>query len=239
MLGRVMATNLRRELQSHLPYSIFCTATGLMLTSVLLFVAQSSTGQQRIEGLQSLFHTFHPAHLLLSATATTAMFYRYERKFLKACLVGFIGATVFCSLSDIFMPALGGRLLGSRWTVHFCLIEHPGLVLPFVVIGCLAGCGAAATIAKSTVYSHAGHVLVSTMASIFYLVSFCPKCNWLSSERIGIVFIIITIAVMVPCCLSDIVFPVLIAGAGGKKLGRHHHDEHQVNGGTAGDTSSD
>ncbi len=234
-----MMNNLRKELQDHLPYSIFCSATGLMLTSVLLFVAQSSTGQQRIEGLQSLFHTFHPAHLLLSATATTAMFYRYERKFLKACIVGFIGATVFCSLSDIFMPALGGRLLGSRWTVHFCLIEHPGLVLPFVVIGCLAGCGAAATIAKSTVYSHAGHVLVSTMASIFYLVSFYSECNLFSSDRIGIVFIMITIAVMVPCCLSDIVFPMLIVAADRRKSRQNHVDEHQVNGGTTGDTSRD
>ena len=232
-----MATNLRKELQGHLPYSIFCTAAGLMLTSILLFVAQAFTDRQLTEGLRNLFHTFHPAHLLLSATATTAMFYHCEKNFLKASLAGFIGATVFCSLSDIFLPALGGRLLGSSLTIHFCLIEHPWLLLPFVVIGCLAGCGAAATIAKSTIYSHSGHVLVSTMASIFYLVSFCPNCNWLSSDRIGLVFIIITIAVMVPCCLSDIVFPVLIAGAGRKKLGRHHHDEHQVNGGTDSDTS--
>ncbi len=237
MLGRMMATNLRKELQSHLPYSIFCTAAGLMLTSILLFVAQAFTDQQLTTGLRNLFHSFHPAHLLLSATATTAMFYHYERNLLKAGLAGFIGATVFCSLSDILLPALGGRVLGSRLTVHFCLIEHPRLLLPFVLIGCLAGCGAAATIEKSTIYSHSGHVLVSTMASILYLVSFCPQCNWLGSERIGIVFIVITIAVMVPCCLSDIVFPVLIAGAGREKLERHHHDEHQVNGGTEGDSS--
>jgi len=56
-----MMNVLRKELQAHLPYSILCTATGLMLTSVLLFVAQGSTGQQRIEELQSLFHTCHPS----------------------------------------------------------------------------------------------------------------------------------------------------------------------------------
>ena len=216
-----MVVDLRKELQAHLPYSIFSTAIGLVLASVLTFVGQGYTDAEFLSGARGLFHTFHPTHLLLSATATAAMFFRYEQRLIKATLTGIVGAVVFCGIGDILIPAVGGYLLGGKLVLHICVLEHPGVVLPFVLLGSLAGCWAATTIERSTVYSHSSHVLLSTMGSIFYLIAFSMGRTWLEPEMVGRVFIVVTIAVMGPCCVSDIVFPLLVVR---DEHGETHHE---------------
>jgi len=91
-----------------------------------------------------LFHIFHPVHLLLSAMATTAMFFRHERRLLRAIIVGFVGSVGICGISDVFMPYLSGRLLAAHGMhFHWCLIEHPqmhshnthtsGIIFPYLI----------------------------------------------------------------------------------------------------------
>ena len=65
---------------------------------------------------------------------------------------------------------------------------------------------------KSTIFSHSAHVLTSSVASIMYLVSF-GLADWVSA--VGMVFVYMVFAVMVPCCTSDIVFPLLLASGPG------------------------
>ncbi|MBZ0166088.1 MAG: hypothetical protein K8I00_04715, partial [Candidatus Omnitrophica bacterium] len=79
------------------------------------------------------------------------------------------------------------------------------IVLPFAVVGTLAGLAAPRSFEKATEYSHSIHVFVSAVASILYLVSFGLE-HW--THAIGGVFLITIFAVMIPCCLSDIVFPL-------------------------------
>ena len=174
-----------------------------------------------------IFHIFHPVHLLLSAMATTAMFFRFERRLWKAILTGFIGSLGVCGLSDIFMPYLCGNLLevkGMRF--HWCLIEHPQMVLPFVALGIVSGLLAAGVIERSTIISHSAHVFVSSTASLFNLISFGVS-NWYGEDQLPLVFAIVILCVTIPCCLSDIVFPLLVAREQGEiphlQAHEHHH----------------
>ena len=158
-----------------------------------------------------LFHLFHPIHLMLSAIATTAMFRRHEKKLIKAVIVGFIGSVGVCGLSDIFMPYLSGQILGiSGMHFHWCLIEHPQMVLPFVFMGIFGGIIAADRIGQSTKFSHSSHIFVSVVASLFYLISYGVE-NWMAEGVFPFVFIIVILCVTIPCCLSDIVFPIMSA----------------------------
>ena len=160
------------------------------------------------ESFYELFHVFHPFHILFSAAATTAMFWRYEKKLSKAIGVGLIGSLAICAASDIYLPYVGGSLIGVDMGLHVCLIEHPHTVIPFAFIGIFIGLISCEVFhgRKSTIFSHSGHVFISTMASILYLVGF-GYSNWM--ENLLIVFIIVVLAVFIPCCTSDIIFPLL------------------------------
>jgi hypothetical protein len=156
----------------------------------------------------SVFHIFHPIHLLFSAIATTAMFWRYERRLFKAIIVGIIGSLGVCGLSDVFIPYLGAVILGVHGVqFHWCLTAHPMLVVPFTVVGVMIGLFAAETVERCTYYSHSAHVFVSSAASLFYLISF-GMTDWAS--RLGPVFVLLLVAVTLPCCFSDIAFPLLM-----------------------------
>ncbi|MCK5178534.1 MAG: hypothetical protein KAR32_03315 [Candidatus Omnitrophica bacterium] len=194
------------ELGYHLPYSIFGITLGLIAMGVLSFLAIL----MRAEGLLpeasiELFHVFHPAHVLVSAVATTAMFYKHEKRVLKAIVVGFFGSIVICGLSDIFFPFAGGVVLGVDMHMHVCILENPGLIVPFALVGVAAGLLVTKSFEHSTQYSHSAHVFVSSVASILYLLGF-GLTDWI--HVIGGVFLITIIAVMVPCCASDIIFPL-------------------------------
>ena len=156
-----------------------------------------------------LFHLFHPLHMLFSAAATTAMFWAYDRRVIRAIIVGLIGAIGVCGLSDIFVPHLSLMILGHDIPLHICVIDHPGMVLPFAAIGILLGLCAAIGVSKSTFYSHSLHVFVSTMASIFYMVDGYNGLSWIN--QLGVFFFFVVIAVVFPCCLSDIVFPIAMS----------------------------
>jgi len=194
------------ELGYHLPYSIFGITVGLIATGILSFFAILMRSEHILPMASSeLFHVIHPAHILISAVATTAMFWKHEKTILKAACVGFIGSISICAISDIFLPFIGGLSLGSNMNMHICIIENPGSVFPFAIVGVAAGLLVTKSFEKSTQYSHSAHVFLSSAASILYLLGF-GLTDWIHS--IGAVFIIIIVAVMIPCCASDIVFPL-------------------------------
>mgnify|MGYP001091982069 CR=1 FL=1 len=195
--------HILEELQQHLPYTIFSVAVGMVALGILTVVIEP---QRFPQASQNLFHVFHPLHLLFSATATTAMFWRHDKKIAKALSIGFAGAIGICGISDILIPFIAGYLLGVKMHLHICVIVHPMLILPFVFFGLFMGFILPAML-ESTIFSHAAHVLISSMASIFYLVSF-GLIEWIPVG--GMVFIYMVLAVMIPCCTSDILFPLLL-----------------------------
>ncbi|MDZ4243086.1 MAG: hypothetical protein U1D99_09680 [Candidatus Omnitrophota bacterium] len=195
------------ELAHHLPYSVFGVTAALILIGFFSFVA-TILGKPHIEpeAYEDLFHVFHPAHVLLSSVTSTAIFWKNEKTWWKALVVGILGSLVICTLSDILIPYVGGLLLGVKMDLHVCVIDTPSIVIPFAVTGMVAGLVIAESIESSTAYTHAAHIFVSSAASIVYLVSFGLH-DWV--HQIGWVFMITVAAVMIPCCASDIAFPIL------------------------------
>ena len=204
------------ELGAHLPYSIFGVLVGVVILGLLTFFTIILDVRHLLpRASEELFHVFHPAHILLSAIVTTAMFWKHEKRFIKTLLVGLFGSVAICGLSDILFPYMGGRILGIEMHLHICILEHPYIIIPFAFIGVLVGFLVPGAIEKSTEFSHSIHVLVSSMASILYLISF-GVTDWIRVA--GGIFLITIIAVMIPCCLSDIVFPLFFVDSK-----RHKH----------------
>ena len=168
-------------------------------------------------GFLLIFHLFHPAHMLFSAAATAGIFRKYEKTYFKPIVIGLFGSVFFCGLSDILIPHVGGFFIGSQIPLHFCMFEQPGMILTFSAFGILLGIiSADASERKSTIFSHSMHVWVSTMASILYIVAYTGRLEWIN--HLGLIFMLVTVAVVIPCCFSDIIFPIFMS-----KKARHQY----------------
>ncbi len=187
---------IARELKRHAPFTAFGTLTGIILMSTIVFIGLST------ETSHTIFHTLHPVHIILSALVTTAMYRRYRGGVAVAVGIGFVGSIAICSASDIVFPYIGGVLLGLPITLHVCFIEHTWLI----TLSALAGIAIGLSWSR-TRFPHAGHVLLSTYASLFYFTTFGAPADWL--PLLPLVFPILFVAVWIPCCVSDIVFPLL------------------------------
>ncbi|KAF0240735.1 MAG: hypothetical protein FD180_4793 [Planctomycetota bacterium] len=192
------------ELSAHLPFSVGAVIVALSSLAVVRLVFKVGDHQE----MEHFFHISHAIHVLLAATGTTAMFLIYGGKRLPALAIGVLGSAPICTLADILFPWMGGKLLGQPMEFHVCAIEEPFLIFPCVALGVVTGVFAAAHVRRLTIYSHSGHVLVSAFASSLYLMSF-GVANWMAN--FGWVLLIVTVAVVVPCCASDIILPLLFA----------------------------
>ena len=174
-------------------------------------------------GFLFLFHLFHPAHILFSAIATTAMFYKYDKNLLKAIIVGSIGSIVICTISDALIPTITTKIMGYSSPIHLCIQETPMQVVPFAIIGVLLGLAAVISGSmNSTITSHSVHVITSTMATLFYTIAYTGQLAWIN--QLGIVFIMTIVAVGGICCLSDVIFPLMFTKDARKQYAIHGHD---------------
>jgi len=94
-------------------------------------------------------------------------------------------------------------------------IEGWYIVFPAAIAGVLI-----AFFKPKTKFPHAGHVLLSTWASSFHmLMAMGGDVSWF--KMIGS-FGFLFLAVWIPCCFSDIVFPLLFVKSGAE-IPPHHH----------------
>lgn len=209
-----------RELRLHLPFTLSGVAGALLVLLAAHFWIIPFIHADRQRFIHDSFHAWHALHVFLSAIATTAIFYRHQKNIPGAIFIGYFSTLALCGLSDWLLPYLGGRVMGIDMHLHMCLIEEPGLVLTANTIGILIGLFTEAKFGKISYFSHGFHVLVSSLASLFYLVSF-GVVDWISFSA-GI-FIVTTISVIIPCCSSDIIIPLsFVSGI----HGHEHEDEH-------------
>ncbi len=195
------------ELKSHMPFSIFGVSASLVIMGFLTFIAILLGAEESLpKASHELFHVFHPLHILFSAMVTTAMFWKHEKSLVKALLVGIVGSLGVCGISDIAFPFIGGTLIGAEMQTHICLLENPQMILTFLAVGVMAGLVIPTAIERSTQISHSAHVCISSLASLLYLLSY-GVTEW--TDMIGQVFLITIFAIVIPCCLSDIVFPLV------------------------------
>ncbi len=92
---------------------------------------------------------------------------------------------------------------GSVWSrLHLGFIEDWYVVNPAALLGIII-----AYFWPRTTFPHAGHVLVSTWASSFHVLM--NTRGELTAMMLVGAFVVLFIAVWLPCCISDIIFPLL------------------------------
>jgi len=184
------------ELKKHAPFTFFGALTGIIIMLVLIF---GNFLPQISPISQNIFFILHPTHVLLSALVTTTLYMRYgKRKIWLTILIGYTGSIGIATMSDSIIPYLGEVLLDlPNPGVHIGFIEEPLLTNTPAFVGILIGYWKG-----TTKFPHAGHVLISTWASLFHII--------MGIQTVGI-FIFLFLAVWLPCCTSDIVYPLLFA----------------------------
>ena len=196
-----MKGNIFKELKNHIPFTIFGAITGIFV--MLLFYKLPS------EISFNIFYILHPLHVLLSALVTTSIYIIYTKKnnqkikLFPLILIGYIGSIGIATLSDSIIPYIGELLLNlPNKGIHLGFIEKWWLVNPLAFLGI-----GIAYFNPKTKFPHAGHVLLSTWASLFHIIM--ALGSTINFILVIIIFIFIFFAVLLPCCLSDIIFPLL------------------------------
>jgi len=194
-----MVRRITKELKEHIPFTALGALTGIIIIAIVVL------GNVPHHISDTIFHTLHPVHVLLSALVTTAMYMRYKKgKIWAVILIGWTGSIGIATISDAMIPYLGGSLLQVEMgKPHVPFIEHWWINL-FALAGIAIGYWK-----QTTRIPHFGHVLLSTWASLFYIMAF-GKADWI--PLLPFIFLILFLAVWIPCCLSDIVYPLLFLG---------------------------
>jgi len=193
-----MLRQIANELKRHAPFTSFGAITGIILMTIIVLANVPP------ETSRTFFYILHPFHVVLSALVTTAIYKQHSKgKVWAVILIGYVGSIGIATLSDAVIPYLGGVLLNLEIEFHLGFIEKWWLVNPMALLGITIGYWK-----PTTKFPHAGHVLLSTWASLFYFTAF-GTANWI--PLLPFIFLFLFLAVWVPCCMSDIIFPLLFA----------------------------
>jgi hypothetical protein len=213
-------TNVLIELKNHAPFTLLGAITGIILMVLFRNVEHQTS--------YKLFYIFHPLHVVLSAMVTASLFRLHEKgkKFIFVLIVGYVGAIGTATLSDSVIPYFGEEILGvavpSEAAVHghnlndsslnrhgkelhIGFIEEWYLVNPSALLGIFI-----AYFLPRTKFPHAMHILISTWASSAHIMM--NTHQEMTAALAAGILIVLFISVWLPCCFSDIVFPMLFVG---------------------------
>jgi hypothetical protein len=194
------------ELLHHIPFTAAGAVIGIgAMALVTVFNTPTNVSE-------ALFYTFHPLHVIFSAMVTTAIFRKHQnRKIWLVFIVGYLGSVGIATLSDAVIPFLEGKSLQIAMEFHLPFVSTE--IMPYFNIPAWIIVNAAAVIGIAIGYlrpatrlPHMVHVLLSTWASLFGFTAF-GTADWL--PLLPIIFVFLFLAVWIPCCVSDIVFPLL------------------------------
>ncbi len=190
-----------KELKAHIPFTVIGAFSGIILLNLIMIVGS-------LESIHSvdepIFFILHPTHIFLSAWVTTSLYMKYgKRELWIAFIIGFIGSIGIATLSDSVIPYLSELLMQLPHAhAHIGFIEQPIITITPAIIGIASGYAI-----NATKLPHFGHVFISTWASLFHVImALGATVVW---WQIGGIFFFLFLAVWLPCCLSDIIFPLL------------------------------
>ena len=197
-----MLKTILKELKRHAPFTLAGALAGVIFA--LIFKKMS------YETAHTFFNIFHPLHVVLSALVTASMYELHNRKpwkgksgLLSLLIIGYVGSVGIATLSDCIVPYIGETVLKMpNRGLHIGFIEEWWLVNPLAILGVLW-----AYWKPTTKFPHGGHVLLSTWASLFHILM--AKAGVITYTEAAIIIPFLFVAVWAPCCLSDIIFPLL------------------------------
>jgi hypothetical protein len=202
-----MKRQILKELRIHAPFTLFGAATGIVAMAIFHNLPHKAA--------YNIFYILHPIHVFLSALVTAAMYKLLECgrinigcikgkcNLWKLLVIGYTGSVGIATLSDSIIPYLCEVLLKMpNRGIHLGFIEKWWLVNPLAFAGIIV-----AYFWPKTKFPHAGHVLLSTWASLFHILMAIKQP--LNIVLYPVILLFLFIAVWVPCCVSDIVFPLL------------------------------
>nr|AAU83891.1 hypothetical protein GZ34H9_9 [uncultured archaeon GZfos34H9] len=193
---------ITKELIRHAPFTSFGAVTGLVILALAIHF------QLTTSAAYTIFYILHPIHVLLSALVTTGMYRLHGGKGWAVLLIGYTGSIGIATISDSIIPYAGEILLDlPNAGIHIGFIEKWWLINPLAFVGI-----AIAYFRPTTKFPHAGHVLLSTWASAFHIImALGAVVTWTTYIVIGF---FLFFSVWLPCCMSDIIFPLLFVRAG-------------------------
>lgn len=206
-----MLKQILNELKEHAPFTALGAVTGIIAMVVIVY---GNALPQVLEVSQTVFYILHPLHVLLSAIVTTAIYKKHGgSRIWILILIGYFGTIGIGTLSDSVIPYLGEILLDlPNRGIHIGFIEKWWIVNPAALAGIAIGYWR-----PVTKLPHFGHVLISTWASLFHVImALGGTVSW---HTLIIIFLFLFFAVWLPCCTSDIVFPLLFTNQ--KLLPKH------------------
>ncbi len=196
-----MLKRITNELMEHIPFTALGAIIGIIIIAIIVY---GNALSQVSQVSQTVFYILHPTHVVLSAIVTTAIYKRYsDGKIWAVILVGYFGSIGIATISDSVIPYLGEVLLNlPNKGIHIGFIEE------WLIVNLAALTGIAIGYWRPiTKFPHSGHVLISTWASLFHIImALGETVAW---TALLIIFLFLFLAVWVPCCLSDIVVPLL------------------------------
>ena len=234
------------ELKNHAPFTLFGALTGI--ACMLLFKNFGSENNLR---LFQVFHPTHVV-LSAMVTSSIYLMYKKKTSFMMVLIIGYIGAIGVATVSDSILPFFGESLFGvaipthshseqeqtidehedehieqaevinehehenHKPQIHIGFIEEWYIVNPAAILGILI-----AYFLPRTKFPHAGHVLISTWASSFHVLMNTHR-DFTAVMLAGMI-IVLFISVWLPCCISDIVFPLLFIKSDQDIKCCHHH----------------
>ncbi len=208
-----MHKQIFRELKAHAHFTLFGTITGMVVMLFCLKLPYKTS--------YNIFYVLHPLHVFLSALVTASMYKLHtcprlslnclkgKCNFWLLIVIGYVGSVGIATISDSLIPYVAESLLGMpNKGIHLGFIEKWWLVNPLAIAGIVV-----AYYKPATKFPHSLHVLFSMWASLFHIImAQVAIAGWFSY---AIIFIFLFLAVWLPCCVSDIVFPLLfIKGKG-------------------------
>jgi len=215
-MGKILA-RLVHEMENHAPFTIFGALTGI---AIMIIIVYGNLLDYISPISENIFYILHPTHVFFSAIVTTTIFIKYGKKNIwLALIIGYTGSIGIATISDSIIPYLGEIILGlNNPEVHIGFIEAPLRTNIPAIIGILI-----AYWRGVTKLPHAGHVLISTWASLFHIIA-AMGSTVTFFQMLGI-FVFLFLAVWLPCCTSDIAYPILFSmkSTDGKSKSEKNH----------------
>ncbi|MHC4084687.1 MAG: hypothetical protein ACYSWZ_09575 [Planctomycetota bacterium] len=244
------AKHILMELKGHAPFTLLGAVMGIGF----MLVFRNISGGSR----HTLFEIFHPAHVVLSAIVAASMFrlHAEKKRFVLVLAVGYFAAIGIATLSDIIIPHIGTELFGLNIPRHSQLHEveptsadeehtaeadeheghglHLGFIEDWYIVNPAALLGIfIAYFLPRTKIPHAGHILISTWASSSYLLMTVQ--SEITIAAVAGILVTLFIATWFPCCVGDIIFPLLFVKSDISLVGccpdhTHHSHAHEGDG---------